>query len=162
MTGHGHANHEAITDIADEVQVKMASYMRGAPVLQLPTTNEDSRCEEEATTSAHRKWGLKSGKIYRADTTVIFKITWPHEVIYSRTGQCAEYVKMSATLFFFSRFLMVMAGEKIIIGHFMLQHLKKLKGDVELYGWQPPSLSILYGSNNWSRAELLGPMRSTR
>ena len=52
MTGPGPADHEAIPDIADEVHVMVASHPRGAPALDLPTTDDASGYEEEVTTPA--------------------------------------------------------------------------------------------------------------
>ena len=86
-----HTDHEAITNIADDVQVKVASCMRATQVLELPTMDDDSRSEVKVTTPAPRKRGLKSGKIRMADTTVLHKITWQHEVVYTSTGQPSEY-----------------------------------------------------------------------
>ena len=37
MTGAKHADHEAIPEIADEVPMRVASCLRGAPALYLPT-----------------------------------------------------------------------------------------------------------------------------
>ena len=99
MTGPSQAVHEPITDITDKVRVKVASHMRGAPVLQLPTMNDNSRSKEQVTTPAPRRRGLNSGMIHTADTTVFHKITWPHEVVYTSTGQPTEYKRMSVTLF---------------------------------------------------------------
>ena len=95
--------------------------MKGASVLELPTTDEDFGFEDEVTTPAQRKRGLKSGKIRTADTTVLHKIIWPYEVVYTSTGP-AEYEKMSITLFV-SGFVMVMAIEKEKVRRFMLQYL---------------------------------------
>ena len=53
---------EVVDDISDVVRAKVASTMRGAPVLKLPTTHEDSRSEEEAS-PAPRKGALKSRKV---------------------------------------------------------------------------------------------------
>ena len=90
MTGAVHADHEAITSILDKVWVKVASHMIGVPVLELPTMDEDSGLEEEETTPAPRKRGLKSGKILTAHTTVLHQITWPHEVVHTSTvPQCS-------------------------------------------------------------------------
>ena len=55
--------------------------------------------------------------------------------VYTCTGQTAEYEEMCVTLFV-SGFLMVMTGEETI-RPFMLQHLKELTEDAELYGWEP-------------------------
>ena len=66
------------------------------------------------------------------------RITWPHKVVYTSQGQPAIYDEMSALLFVNGN-LTVMGeemGEEIDIvkGH-MLQHLQKLMGDAEAYGW---------------------------
>ena len=86
MTCSGHADHEAIPDISDKVQANMASHMRGAPVMELHTMNEDSRSDEEVTTPTPKKSALKSAKIRTTDTTVLCKITWLHEVVCTSTG----------------------------------------------------------------------------
>ena len=51
--------------------MKVVSCMKGVSVLELPTTDEDSGSEEEATTHAPRKTVMKSGKVCTVDTTVI-------------------------------------------------------------------------------------------
>ena len=109
--------------------------MRGIPMLELPTTDEDCGSEEDEATLAPRKRDLKSGKVQTADTTVLYKITWPHEVIYTCTGQPEEYDQLIITIFVCG-FLMVMATEKESIRPYMLQHLQNLMADVELYGWE--------------------------
>ena len=84
--------------------------MKGTPVLELPTTDEDSRSEEEAAPAPKRR-ALKSGKVQTVDTTILRKITWSHKVVYTCTGQPVVYDQLSITLFV-STFLMVMALEK--------------------------------------------------
>ena len=68
MTCPGRANHEPITDITDEVRAKLTSHTRGIPVLQLPTTDDDSGSVEKVTTPAHRKRGPKAEKFLTSDT----------------------------------------------------------------------------------------------
>ena len=92
----------------------------------------DHRSDEEVNTHAPRKRALKFGKIQTADTTVLCKITWLNEFIYTYTGQPKEYEQMSITLFM-KGFLIVMAIEKQSIRPFMLQHLWDLMEDMELY-----------------------------
>ena len=48
MTGPRHADHKAFTNILDEVRVKATSDMKGALVLELHTTDEDSGSKEES------------------------------------------------------------------------------------------------------------------
>ena len=71
MTGPRHADIKAVTNISDAVRVKLASHMRGTPVLELPTTDEDCGPEEKVTTPSPKKRAIKSGKILRADTSVL-------------------------------------------------------------------------------------------
>ena len=112
MTGPRHDDHETIHDIANKVWVRVASHLRGAPALDVPNTDVYSGSKEEATTPAPRTKGLKSGKIHTGYTTVLLKITWPHEMVYTSAGQPTVYEKMSVTLFV-SGFQTVMAGRKI-------------------------------------------------
>ena len=107
--------------------------MRGASVLELPITDKDSRSEEE---EAPRKRALKSGKVRRVDTTILCNITWPHEVIYTCTGQPAESHQLNITRVV-SGFLTAMAAEKGSVKPYMLQHLHDLMADAKLYGWEP-------------------------
>ena len=58
-----------------------------------------------------RKVGLKSGKLKTADTSVLRKVVWPHEVVYMSTGWLAEYNQLSVPLFI-SGSLVVMSAEK--------------------------------------------------
>ena len=53
------ADHEAVADICDMVLAKVTSMMRGTPVVDLATTDEDSGLEEEAVTAPKRR-ALKS------------------------------------------------------------------------------------------------------
>ena len=125
MKGPGHTGHEAILDIADEVCVRVTRHPRVAPALGLPTTDDDTESEEEVTTPAPRRKGLKSDKICTADTAdtadtaVLRKITWPHEVAYTRAGQSAVYEEISISLLV-SGYLLVMAGEKDEIKPYMI------------------------------------------
>ena len=101
-------------------------------MLEIPTTEEDSRSEKEEITPAPTKRGLKSGKIRTADTTVLHQINGPHEVVYTSTGELEEYEVMSVTLFVCD-FLVAMAREKETDMPFMLQHQQELMEDVKLY-----------------------------
>ena len=86
--------------------------MRGAPVLELPTTDKDSGSEKEVTT-LHP--GTKPSNLVRFGQ----QTPLPHEVIYTYTEQPVGYEQMSITLFV-SSFLMVMAMEEESIRPFML------------------------------------------
>ena len=79
----------AIAKVSDAVKAKVAIQMRSTPVMNLVTFDElDSK--EEAL-PAPRKRGLKSGKLSTADTSVLCKIVWPHEVIYMAASKPAKY-----------------------------------------------------------------------
>ena len=130
-----HPDPEVVADISNAVQEKVASWMRGAPVLELAITDEDSRSEEGANPATKMR-ALKTGKLQTADTTILHKITWTHKVIYTCTGQPAEYDQLSITIFV-SGFLMVMILEKQSVRPYMLQHLQDLMADADLYGWEP-------------------------
>ena len=115
-----HPEPEMVQDIFDVVQGKVASRMKGAPVLELPTTDSDSRSEEEIVPPP-KITALKSAKVQTIDTPVLHKVTWPCKVIYICTGQPAEYDQLSITLFV-SGIPMVIVLEKESVRPYMLQH----------------------------------------
>ena len=110
--------------------------MRVAPSLDLPTTDDDAGSEKKLTTPAPRRNGLKSGKTHTADTTLLRKITWPHEVVYTSSGHPTVFEEMSMSLFV-SGYLTVIAGEKDQIKPYMIQHLQELIDDAESLVWEP-------------------------
>ena len=57
-------------------------------------------------------------------------------MVYTSTGQPAEYDQMSVTLFV-SGILIVMAMDNKSTRPFMLQYLQEPMEDRELYGWEP-------------------------
>ena len=121
-----------MADISKVVRAKVASRMRGAPVMDLATIDKES--EEEPTPIPKRKT-LKLGKIRTADSSVLHKVVWPHKVVYTATGKPAEYDDISIPLFI-SRYLTVMAMEKPSVCLLMAQHLQDLTGDTVLYEWE--------------------------
>ena len=80
--------------------------MHAAPILDLVTTDEESGSEEDPIPEPKRKT-LKSGKHRTADSSVLHKVVWPHEVVYTAMGKPAEYGDI-AILLFISVYLAVM------------------------------------------------------
>ena len=127
MYGPGHTKHEAITDITDEVHAKVASCMRGSLVLQLPTMDDNSGSDDEATTPAPRKGASNLER----------SVPWIQQYFtrspgHTRWSTQAECEKMSVTLFI-SGFMMVMARENNNIKPFIFQHQQELMEDADLY-----------------------------
>ena len=83
---------------------------------------------EDAPIPAKKKSKGTSGKLRTEDTTVVNKITWPHNVLYT-----AVYEEMSSVAFVNS-YLAVMAGEMESTKASMLLHLQDLMEDAEAYG----------------------------
>ena len=72
--------------------------MRQALVLDLVTTDEESDSEEDPILEP--KWKtLKSVTLRMADSSVLHKVVWPHEVVYTVMGKPAEYEDISIPLF---------------------------------------------------------------
>ena len=67
--------------------------------------------------------------------TVLKKITWPHEVVYTSAGKPASYQDMSVPQFMYG-YLLVMDSEEADIRVQMDSHLKALMSDAQLYGWK--------------------------
>ena len=59
-------------------------------VLNLNITDEESVSEEKPTAKPKRK-NLTSSKLRTADSSVLHKVVWPHEVVYNTIGQPALY-----------------------------------------------------------------------
>ena len=69
-----------------------------------------------------------SGKLSTADTTVMLHVTWPHEVIYTPSGQPAIYDQLN-NMAFVNGYLTVMAREPEQMKVRMLTHLQELFED---------------------------------
>ena len=82
------AGASVIADISDAVRSKVTNEMRGAPMKDLITSDEDSESRDEATPSPVKK-ALESGKIRTTDSSVLHKVIWPHEV-YTVMGNSSE------------------------------------------------------------------------
>ena len=78
--------------------------------MHLITSDKDSELEEEATLPPRKK-ALKLSKVRTTYSSVLHKVTWPHEVVYTAMGKPAEYEGISIPLFI-SGYLPVMVTEK--------------------------------------------------
>ena len=108
---------------------------------QLPTLPATPRGEVSSTANedepAHRvrRRNIKSGMDRTGTTTILKKITWPHEVVYTSVGKSASYQDMTV-LQFFNGYLLVMDSKEVDIRRQMASHLKALMSDAQLYGWK--------------------------
>ena len=59
MVDPWHPDPETVAGISDVVRAQEASRIRGAPILAIPTTDDDSGPEEEEATPAPRKRPIK-------------------------------------------------------------------------------------------------------
>ena len=87
---------------------------------------------------------MKSRNIRTTEPSVLHKVIWPEEMVYTTMGKPAEYDGLTIPLIF-RGYLVVMVVEKTSVHPLMIQHLQDLMSDVELYGWEP---SITYGSSS--------------
>ena len=76
---------------------------------------------------------LKSGKVGTADSMVV-KVIWPCELVYTALGQSAMYEALAVTLFL-TGYLAVMETIKPTLKPVMRKHLKKLIANAQVYGW---------------------------
>ena len=77
---------------------------------------------------------LKSGMERTRATTVLNKITWLHEVVYTFNGKPTTYQDMSVPQLLY-QYLLVMDSEEADIRIQMASHLKGLMSDAQYYGW---------------------------
>ena len=70
--------------------------------------------DENELAPRHRRKMLKSGMDSTGATTILKKITWPHEVVYASAGKPASYQDMSVHQFVYGFFL-VMDSEEVDI-----------------------------------------------
>ena len=75
-----------------------------------------------------------SGKLKTADTTVVHQVTWPHDVIYTPSGQPAMYDQLNS-MAFVDGYLTVMAKELEHIRVKIIIHLQALMEYDDDYGW---------------------------
>ena len=90
--------------------------------------------KEPNTTKKHRKL-LKSGKLGIADTQVVSRLEWPHELVYMADGRPAEYETLSISLFI-SGYMKITDRQKPDIKSPMSASLAYLMVNSERYGWE--------------------------
>ena len=83
---HKHIAATVVADISEAVREKVVHRMQQVPTLDIDSTEEKSVSEEEITPRP-KKRKLKSGKLRTANTTIVHKVTWPHELVYRVSGQ---------------------------------------------------------------------------
>ena len=117
-----HGGHDGIHKVEDQVLTHIASHLRGASIVILPTTNEESGSDEDAPVPTRRKAKGTSGKVRTADNTVVNQVTWLHEVIYTCSSEPATYEDFDS-MGFVNRYLTVMTMEPEHIKAKMLTYL---------------------------------------
>ena len=88
-----------IDSIEEQVHLWTSQCLNVAHPGYLPTTDEDTEGEQEVHNQLRRKHRSTSGKLRNADTTVINQILWPHELVYTSSGQPAMYEDLSCMAF---------------------------------------------------------------
>ena len=87
--GHLETSWTITPRVADNIVPEKARRKLARGLREDPLLADDSGMDQEP---AHRRKNgkpLKSGKVRTADSTVIKRITWPHELVYSSGGEPA-------------------------------------------------------------------------
>ena len=77
---------------------KVSWRMRQIPILEVSSRDESS-LEEELIAIPTKKKTLKSGKLRTADSLILHRIVWLHEMVYMAAEQPAVYDNISIPLF---------------------------------------------------------------
>ena len=96
---------------------------------------DESELDEEPAPRRKKAKVLKSGKTRTADSTVVKRITWTHELVYTLRGEPVTYELISLPQFvtgYLSVLDTVKSGER----HIMLKHPKELMADASTYRWE--------------------------
>ena len=119
-----------VTDelVPEMVRRKLARCLRRTPLLVETCTDESETVKEPAPRRKKAK-AHKSGKIRTAKSTVIKRITWPHELVYTSGGKPVTYELISLPQFV-AGYLSVLDTKKSGERKVMLKHLKELMADV--------------------------------
>ena len=97
--------------------------MRQLPAFSGATANEELSSDDEYQSAPRRRHkNLKSGMDRTGATTVINKVTWPHEVVYTSDGKSASYQDISVPQFVYG-YMIVMDSEEADIKVKMAAHL---------------------------------------
>ena len=124
--------------MAKEVCRCVANRMRQLPPYSGANAEEDFTPEEEdqpAPSYRRRRKQIKSGMDWTEATTLVYKVTWPHEIVYTSAGKPASYQNISIPPFVHG-YMIVMVGEEVAIKKTMAAHLKELMSKAEVYGWE--------------------------
>ena len=85
-------------DLSEGLQAAVARRFHHQPIITLSTIDEES--DSDAVEPPRLRWKpLKSGKLCMAESMMLKKVTWPHELVYTAMGQPAMYEDPSVTLF---------------------------------------------------------------
>ena len=74
-------------DMAEEINRCVTKWMRQLPAYSGATAKEGSTSEEEDQPAPRKGKKIKSGIDRTGATTVISKVTWSHEVVYTSAGK---------------------------------------------------------------------------
>ena len=81
---------EAEGHVSETVRRKLARHVTQAPPVVKGFTDK-SETDEELDRRKKRQKALKSGKVRIADSHVVKRITWPHELVYNSGGEPVMY-----------------------------------------------------------------------
>ena len=96
-----------------------------------------------------------------ADSSVLHKVVWPYELVYTTARKPAQYEDISIPLFV-SGYLAVMVAEKLALHLLMAQHLHEVMGMQSCMAGSLSGLFMPYGFSNWSKTESFGLMKMPR
>ena len=100
------------------------------------TSEDDSTSdEEEHQLRQKKKRALKSGMHRTGATSVVTKLTWPHEVMFTAAGKQAAYQDISVPLFIQGS-LITIDTQDHSVKQKMGDHLKYLMSGAEIYRWE--------------------------
>ena len=117
------------------VRRKLAQHHRRTPLL-VKTCTDESEMDEEPAPRRKKAQALKSGKVRTVDSTVIKRIMWPHELVYTSRGEPVTYELISLPQFV-TGYLSVLDTVKSEERQLMLKHLKELMSVSSTYRWKP-------------------------
>ena len=109
----------------EQIHCRITQCLRVAQPAFLPTTDEESEPEDQAPAQPREKHKGTSGKLRMADTTDVNQIPWPHQLIYTPSGQPAVYEDLSSMVCV-NGYLSVMPLESQDIKARMLTHLQEI------------------------------------
>ena len=120
--------------VPETVRWKLANCPKGAPLFTKSATEEDTESEEEVLVQ-HKHKTIKLGKVCKADSTVVRRITWPHELIYTARGQPVVYEQLTLPIFL-TDYLADVDTMKLGLKEANLKHICELMVDADTYGWE--------------------------